>query len=141
MPWTPTESTSFARNSMTAVGHRWCRLVDASHRVIAVWRTAPRRCAAVRTNISEIELGTQDGRYRPDLLGSRHGLSNGWAGAHCVDVFLSGGVTAHDVDEGLDICMTGSPAFQDIVRDGRDHDATPLGGQPVEEVRPAMQPG
>ena len=32
------------------------------------------------------------------------------------------------VDEGLDIWPTGSPAFQDIVGDGHDHDATLLSG-------------
>ena len=74
------------------------------------------------------------------MFGSRHDLSSGSAGAHRVDVVLSGGVTAHDVDEGLDICTAGSPTFQDIIGDGRDHDATLLGGEPVEEVWPAMQP-
>jgi hypothetical protein len=46
---------------MTAVGHRWCRLVDASRVVISVWRTALTWCAALLINISEIERGAQDG--------------------------------------------------------------------------------
>ena len=38
------------------------------------------------------------------------------------------------------ICTTGSPTFQDIVGDGRDHDATLLGAKPGQQVRPALQP-
>jgi hypothetical protein len=82
----------------------------------------------------------QDVWLRPELLGSGPDLSNGLAGAHGVDVLLSGAVTADDVDEGPDICTTGSPAFQDVVGDGRDYDATLLGAKPGQEVRPALQP-
>ena len=61
MPSIPTESTSFARNSVPAVRRRRFRLIGASHKVISVWRTALTWCAALRIDISGIELGAQDG--------------------------------------------------------------------------------